>query len=87
LPMQVLIFNINYNLFLKHIIQKAMNKKVALLIIVFSLNFQVIAQTDPIKVMSYNIWNGFEWGKDKDREAAMVKWLKEQDADVIVFRN
>jgi endonuclease/exonuclease/phosphatase family metal-dependent hydrolase len=36
--------------------------------------------------MSYNIWNGFDWGKDKEREAAMVKWLNEQDADVIGFQ-
>jgi exodeoxyribonuclease III len=63
-----------------------MNKNFIFLLIAFSFNIQVIAQTDQIKVMSYNIWNGFEWGKDKDREAAMVKWLKEQDADVIGFQ-
>jgi exodeoxyribonuclease III len=63
-----------------------MNKNVILLLIAFSFNFHVIAQTDQIKVMSYNIWNGFEWGKDKGREAAMVKWLREQDADVIGFQ-
>jgi len=63
-----------------------MNKNMLFLLIAFSLNFQVFAQTDQIKVMSYNIWNGFEWGKDKEREAAMVKWLQEQDADVIGFQ-
>lgn len=63
-----------------------MNKNMLFLLIAFLLNIQVIAQTDQIKVMSYNIWNGFDWGKDKDREAAMVKWLREQDADVIGFQ-
>jgi exodeoxyribonuclease III len=63
-----------------------MNKNIIFLLIAFSFNIQIIAQTEQIKVMSYNIWNGFDWGKDKDREAAMVKWLKEQDADVIGFQ-
>jgi exodeoxyribonuclease III len=63
-----------------------MKKNILFLLIAFSFNFHLIAQKDQIKVMSYNIWNGFDWGKDKDREAAMVKWLKEQDADVIGFQ-
>lgn len=63
-----------------------MKKNVIFLLIAFSFNIGVIAQTDQIKVMSYNIWNGFEWGKDKERETAMVKWLQEQDADVIGFQ-
>lgn len=63
-----------------------MNKIILILLTVFSLQIQVIAQTEQIKVMSYNIWNGFDWGKDKEREAAMVKWLQEQDADVIGFQ-
>ncbi|WP_194974282.1 endonuclease/exonuclease/phosphatase family protein [Aquiflexum lacus] len=63
-----------------------MNKNIIFLLIAFSFNIQVIAQSDQIKVMSYNIWNGFEWGKDKERESAMVKWLQEQDADVIGFQ-
>ncbi|WP_373522813.1 endonuclease/exonuclease/phosphatase family protein [Aquiflexum sp.] len=63
-----------------------MNKNMLFLLIAFSLNIPVLAQTDEIKVMSYNIWNGFDWGKDKEREEAMVKWLQEQDADVIGFQ-
>jgi exodeoxyribonuclease III len=63
-----------------------MTKNIIFLLIAFSFNIQINAQTEQIKVMSYNIWNGFDWGKDKDREAAMVKWLKEQDADVIGFQ-
>ncbi|SHN22795.1 Exonuclease III [Cyclobacterium lianum] len=44
---------------------------------------EVSAQNQSLKVISYNIWNGFDWGKDLDRQQAMVQWLKEQDADVI----
>ena len=63
-----------------------MNKNIILLLIAFSLNFQVLCQTEQFKVMSYNIWNGFDWGKDKVREDALIEWLKKQDADVIGFQ-
>ena len=47
---------------------------------------QLQAQNQELKVISYNIWNGFDWGKDTEREKAMVDWLREQDADVIGFQ-
>lgn len=37
-------------------------------------------------MISYNIWNGFDWGKDSQREASMVEWLRAQDADIIGFQ-
>lgn len=46
----------------------------------------VNAQNDSIKILSYNIWNGFDWGKDLDRKNKMTEWLKEVDADVIGFQ-
>lgn len=52
-----------------------------LLLVLFICN--AAAQSTTLKVISYNVWNGFEWGKDLTREKAMVQWLKEQDADVI----
>ncbi|EPR69383.1 hypothetical protein ADICYQ_1628 [Cyclobacterium qasimii M12-11B] len=36
--------------------------------------------------MSYNIWNGFDWGKDIERKEKMTAWLKEVDPDVIGFQ-
>src|SRR5690606_38001181 len=44
------------------------------------------AQDQTLKVISYNIWNGFDHGKDTEREKAMVGWLKAQNADVIGFQ-
>lgn len=44
------------------------------------------AQSQELKVITYNIWNGFDYGKDTKRENAMVDWLREQDADVIGFQ-
>lgn len=44
------------------------------------------AQNDSLKILSYNIWNGFEWGKDLARKKKMTEWLKEVDADIIGFQ-
>lgn len=38
---------------------------------------------EKIRVMSYNILNGFDWGKDKDRENRLVEWIKERDPEII----
>ncbi|WP_114752566.1 endonuclease/exonuclease/phosphatase family protein [Pleomorphovibrio marinus] len=55
-------------------------------LVFLGFRYPVTAQTEPLKVITYNIWNGFDWGKDQEREAAMVQWLQEQDADVIGFQ-
>ena len=36
--------------------------------------------------MSYNIWNGFEWGKDTVRKAKCVAWIKSQQPDVLALQ-
>lgn len=56
------------------------------LLFAFLICIPAISQSSGLKVISYNIWNGFDWGKDTEREKAMVQWLKEQDADVIGFQ-
>ncbi len=54
--------------------------------ILFWLPFNANAQSEPLKVITYNIWNGFDWGKDLQRQKDMVNWLKEQDADVVALQ-
>ena len=40
-------------------------------------------KTETIKVISYNIWNGFDWGKDEDRRSELVGWMKAQAPDIV----
>jgi endonuclease/exonuclease/phosphatase family metal-dependent hydrolase len=35
------------------------------------------------KVISYNIWNGYDWGKDEVRRAELVRWVKEQNTSIV----
>ncbi|WP_430812254.1 MULTISPECIES: endonuclease/exonuclease/phosphatase family protein [unclassified Carboxylicivirga] len=39
-----------------------------------------------IKVMTYNIWNGFDWGKDTERKANLIEWVKKQKPDVLALQ-
>lgn len=63
-----------------------MNRLFLILVTLVSLQGNASAQNQSLKVISYNIWNGFDWGKDLEREQAMIQWLKEQNADVIGFQ-
>ncbi|WP_420322643.1 endonuclease/exonuclease/phosphatase family protein [Flagellimonas sp.] len=39
-----------------------------------------------LKVMSYNIWNGFDWGKDEARREKCVNWIKSKKPDVVALQ-
>lgn len=41
---------------------------------------------ETLKVISYNIWNGFDWGKNTDRHAKTVNWIASQEADVVALQ-
>ena len=43
-------------------------------------------QSFPLKVMTYNIWNGFEWGKDSVRREQCITWIKSQEPDVLALQ-
>ncbi|WP_299537539.1 endonuclease/exonuclease/phosphatase family protein [Ulvibacterium sp.] len=39
-----------------------------------------------LKVISYNIWNGFDYGKDKERQQNAIDWIKAQNPDVVALQ-
>lgn len=39
-----------------------------------------------LKVISYNIWNGYEWGKDSVRQVNMVNWIKDKNPDILALQ-
>jgi len=61
-----------------------------LLFTVFILGFSLsgFAQDEikSLKVMTYNIWNGFDWGKDTARNENLIQWVKEQNPDVLAVQ-
>ncbi len=41
---------------------------------------------EQFRVISYNIWNGFDWGKDTTRAISFQRWMNEQDSDVAALQ-
>lgn len=39
-----------------------------------------------LKVMAYNIWNGFDWGKDEDRHQKFINWIHSKKPDVLALQ-
>jgi exodeoxyribonuclease III len=58
---------------------------VVILISSHSIAFSQESQST-LKVMTYNIWNGFEYGKDTDRKDKLIAWVKSQNPDVLALQ-
>jgi len=58
-----------------------------LLITMMSLSW-VTPQEPPtnLKVMTYNIWNGFDWGKDTVRKENWIRWIQDKNPDVLALQ-
>ena len=39
-----------------------------------------------LRVISYNIWNGFEWGKAGERKQNAIAWINSQKPDVVALQ-
>ncbi len=48
--------------------------------------FYVMGQNKTVKVISYNILNGFDYGKDSLREAKVGAWIRSQHPDVVALQ-
>ena len=44
------------------------------------------AQDKDLKVITYNIWNGFDFRKDIDRKNGVIDWLIDQKPDVLALQ-
>ncbi len=57
-----------------------------LLILCCCLCFSAQAQKTNLKVISYNIWNGFDFGKDIERHDRTIDWLISKAPDVVALQ-
>lgn len=60
--------------------------KKVLVIVLCLLGTGLHAQTKTLKVISYNIWNGFDFRKDVDRKNGVIDWLIDQKPDVLALQ-
>ncbi|MCT4648567.1 MAG: endonuclease/exonuclease/phosphatase family protein [Carboxylicivirga sp.] len=52
----------------------------------FSLAIAAQKKDSELKVISYNIWNGFDWGKDTERKESVIQWIRSQQSDVVALQ-
>lgn len=45
-----------------------------------------ITENDTLTVLTYNIWNGFDWGKDTIRRKKIQQWIKNQRPSVVALQ-
>ena len=60
--------------------------KVVLFFFMLFINSLPLLSQNKLKIISYNIWNGYEWGKDTLRKGNLLDWVKQQNADVIAWQ-
>ncbi|QCX39319.1 hypothetical protein FF125_13050 [Aureibaculum algae] len=56
------------------------------MVILSSINTSAQESETNFKVMTYNIWNGFDWGKDTIRKENWIKWIKSENPDVLALQ-
>lgn len=66
------------------------NKKgiVMVMAMVLSIGFSFSQNLEAynVKIMTYNIWNGFDWGKDSIRKKNCIKWIKSKNPDILALQ-
>lgn len=41
---------------------------------------------EKVQIISYNIFNGFDWGKDPERKERFINWVKSRDPEVLAMQ-
>lgn len=57
-----------------------------ILFLILMLPMLALSQQDTFTVLSYNIWNGYDFGKDEKRRAEVNQWIKEQQPDLVALQ-
>ncbi|MGC9355823.1 MAG: sialate O-acetylesterase, partial [Mariniphaga sp.] len=45
-----------------------------------------VSEPDTLRVITYNIWNGFDWGKDTLRRRKLQQWVNTQQPSVVALQ-
>jgi exonuclease III len=56
------------------------------ILLVLSFYVHAVSQESTLKVMTYNIWNGYDWGKDKERRSRVNTWIKDQNPSIVALQ-
>tara|TARA_R110000744_G_scaffold272677_3_gene385582 strand:+ start:385 stop:1293 length:909 start_codon:yes stop_codon:yes gene_type:complete len=65
-----------------------MNFRNIVLLIIIILPFSLLSQSEgsDFKIITYNIWNGYDWGKDNERRGKVQNWISAQTPDAVALQ-
>lgn len=61
-------------------------KNFLILLVLLSLSSNTFSQQNKLKVITYNIWNGYDWGKDENRRSQMNNWIDDQNPSIVALQ-
>lgn len=62
-------------------------KKALLLFTCLSIcSIDIFSQEHSLKVITYNIWNGYDWGNDEDRRNRTNQWIAKQKPSIVALQ-
>lgn len=61
-------------------------KNFLIIIVLLCISFNAFSQQNNFKVITYNIWNGYDWGKDEDRRTRVQNWINDQNPSIIALQ-
>lgn len=50
------------------------------------ISLDSFSQANHLKVITYNIWNGYDWGKDQDRRDRTNQWIADQNPSIVALQ-
>jgi exonuclease III len=56
------------------------------ILVLLSFCAHVVAQENTFKVITYNIWNGYDWGKDEERRSRVNEWIKNHQPSIVALQ-
>ncbi|MCG8308756.1 MAG: endonuclease/exonuclease/phosphatase family protein [Cytophagales bacterium] len=61
-------------------------KKMLIVVLLVVSHGTSYSQPYKLKVVSYNIWNGYEWGKDSLRRSKLIGWMDARKPDIVALQ-
>ena len=61
-------------------------RNIFLILVLLPLLLASQENKDDFKIITYNIWNGYDWGKDEPRRVKLQHWMNAQSLDVVALQ-
>jgi len=68
------------------IISELKKSLIGVFILIFSVSAIAQEKNNQFRVITYNIWNGYDWGKDEVRRTEVAEWINRQEPSIVALQ-